>query len=371
MVAAFLPSLSVTPSAAAPTAQNLTCPTAVTLKELIICISGQMPVSNSEDFDVPTAAVVNDWQTVVTQMLGGACDGIILPPTLSGVYTVSTFSDTDNGQDYCVAMEVLDGDDDNVVDRGWGTFIINNSPLRNLSIDIVHPLHDSNTDDQGIALFKQLDARTFLMAGAHRHANSVVSSCQSSFEQADVAHNVDNLFFATVELIDGRYQTHGWAYTALQFHGMGVSSCPGVDVYLTHGMNDAPLASETIVSLRSNLAAAQPTWVVNVPGDTPGCTLHGTTNVEGRLLNGVTAASVCTVAASSRSGRFIHIEQKFSHRSPAEWIGPLMATFPVDVTAVTLQQTQIIAQEEAPLALLAFILIAGLMTWRLVRRQSR
>lgn len=350
--------------------QNLTCSTAVTLEDLIDCISSQMPISGSGGFVVPTTTVITDWKTVVTEMLGGNCDAITLPSTLTGIYAVTTFTDT--GQDYCVAMEILDGDDDNVVDRDWGTFIVNKSLTRNLSIDIPHPRNDSNTDDQGIALFKMLSARTFVMAGAHRYANSVVSSCQSSYEQADVAHNVENLFFPAVEVIADYYQAISLTYTSLQFHGMGSSQCDGVNVYLTHGMNATPLASETIVSLQSNLLTAQSTWTVTVPGDSPGCTLHGTTNVEGRLLNGVASASVCTVPASSRTGSFIHIEQKYDYRDPDDWIGPLEATFSEDATAVTLvtlRQIRVTGQENAPLALLAVLFVAILTIWRLYWRR--
>ena len=67
--------------------------------------------------------------------------------------------------------------------------------------------------------------------------------------------------------------------------------------------------------------------VVTIPGDKPPCNLTATTNVSGRLLNGVPAANVCTVAAPTPSGKFIHIEQKREIRVVNEWAQAIMLTW--------------------------------------------
>jgi hypothetical protein len=69
-------------------------------------------------------------------------------------------------------------------------------------------------------------------------------------------------------------------------------------------------------------------WRVVVPGDPVSCNLHGSTNVQGRLFNNVPAANVCTVAASSASGKFVYIEQKPNFRNAANWIAAINATWP-------------------------------------------
>ncbi len=46
--------------------------------------------------------------------------------------------------------------------------------------------------------------------------------------------------------------------------------------------------------------------------------LCGTTNVQGRHLNG--ASQPCTEAAASASGRFIHLEQSAAVRAQAELV---------------------------------------------------
>jgi hypothetical protein len=46
------------------------------------------------------------------------------------------------------------------------------------------------------------------------------------------------------------------------------------------------------------------------------------------LLNGVPAANVCGTAASSYSGRFLHIEQDPGFRTPSDWVQAVEDTWP-------------------------------------------
>jgi hypothetical protein len=226
-------------------------------------------------------------------------------------------------------MEIKDRDGDGIVDKGWGTFITNLSSSRELSIQIPHPIADIATIDEGIGVFKETDSRSFLMAGTHPDANSEISTCQSSFPKSDVAHNVANFFQpAEQELLSYYNSAGGVNFVAIQFHGMGPSSCGGVDVYLTHGPSLSPVSGDKILQLQSNLAFYNPGWVVTVPGDSPSCKLGGSTNVQGRLLNGVAANAACYTTASEYSGKFIHIEQKAEFRSSADWIDAIMDTWP-------------------------------------------
>lgn len=324
---------------------TLTCPGKTTLEDLVTCIVGQMPGKGSGGFvAVPTDTIQSAWRDIIRQMLDGRCDDITLPSGLSGIYSVSTR--LYEGKNYCVLMEVLDQDNNGKVDRGWGTFIVNPYPCRELSIQIAHPIHDEDTATQGIGVFKGTNSRSFLMAGTHRHANFVCSACQHpdcepredvtepmKFLEADVAHNVENLFQPTVEGLLEFYNDTGANFVAIQFHGMGSSSCDGVDVYMTYGISATPAVDDKILELRSNLVTHNPTWTVTVPGDNPTCTLTGSTNVQGRLLNNVVATNVCITEASSYSGTFIHIEQKPDpFREASNWIDAVNDTWAPHLT---------------------------------------
>ncbi|MBL7209511.1 MAG: hypothetical protein ISS52_05380 [Dehalococcoidia bacterium] len=325
----------VTPPPPAPsTTPTRACPRAKTLEDLITCIKAQMPSRYSEGFVVPPEHVQSDWHSVVAQMLDGQSDDITLPSSLSTVYSVTTFTDTDNGRSYCVLMETGDIDNDGVVDRGWGTFIVDREATKELSIQIAHPKFDIGTADQGIGVFKGTSSRSFLMAGTHRYANGASSTCQPSFLQADAAHSDETLFYVTVrELVEfydvavGQLPAQG-SFVAIQFHGMGSSNCPSVDVYMTYGVNSRPAPGDKLLDLQASLERHHPDWVVTVPGDSPRCGLHGSKNVPGRLLNNVAAANLCTTAASTDSGRFIHIEQKRDCRDPNDWIATVNEVFP-------------------------------------------
>ena len=310
------------------TVTDLACASSLTLESLATCIRKQMPQSGSNGFVAPNATEQADWRAVVKQMLQGSCD-FTLPASLSGIMQVRTFTDSANGRHYCVLTEVRDANGDGFVDRGWGTFIVNNDAMRELSHQAPHPISDSTTEMQAITIFKETDSRSYLMAGAHRDANAAhstcqSSTCQSSHKEADAAHNTANMFHATNQELINWYGATSW--NAIQWHGMAADTCPSTDVYPSHGMDVTPLATDTISVLRDNLLVHHPTWDVDLPG-AGACILNATDNTQGRLINGVPAASVCCIPASSYNGRFIHIEQDPSFRNPWDWINPVRDTW--------------------------------------------
>jgi Fibronectin type III domain len=310
------------------TVADLTCASSATLDALGVCIRNQMPKSGSNGFVAPTAAEQADWRSVVYKMLQGSCD-FSLPASLSGVMQIKTFTDSGNGRNYCVLMEAHDADGNGIVDHGWGTFIVNNNATRELSHQAPHPITDSTTEIQAITIFKETDSRSYLMAGAPRDANSANSACQSSFKEADVAHNTANMFHATNQALINWYGAASW--TAIQWHGMAADTCPNTDVFPSHGMNVKPVATDKISVLRDNLLIHHPTWDVDLPG-ADACSLNATDNTQGRLINGVPAGDVCGTPATIYNGKFIHIEQDPNFRNPYDWINPVRDTFPVRKT---------------------------------------
>ena len=302
----------------------LTCPTSTTLESLVTCIRTQMPQSGSNGFVAPTSVQRAEWRTVVNQMLQGSCD-FAVPGSLNGIAQARTFTDTGNGRNYCVLMEVLDRNADGVVDHGFGTFVVYNGATRQLSHQAVHPIADSTTEIQAVAVFKGTDSRSYVMAGTHRDANAALSTCRPSHPESDASHNSNTMVQATNEELLAYYGEASWV--AIQWHGMGVSTCPGTDVYPSHGRDVTPAPTDTIAVLRNNLLVQHPAWKVDLPGS-GSCSLNATENVQGRLLNGVAADSVCGTEAARYTQRFVHIEQDPNFRDPSDWIAPIMATFP-------------------------------------------
>ncbi|MBI5305866.1 MAG: hypothetical protein HY868_27305 [Chloroflexi bacterium] len=321
---------TVAAASPAPTfAPNAVCATQGTLEELIACVVAKMPRRDTQGFSVPSDTALSDWKQVAAQMLAGKCDDIKLPALLDKIYSVATFKDKANNASYCVALEVLDENSNGTIDRGWGTFIVNNKPARELNIQAPHPLADIDTDKEAIGVFKGTNARTYLLAGSHRDANTKRSACSNTSEgEADATHNAANFFQATSEALFDFYTPAKSDWVAIQFHGMAASTCPNVDAFMSYGVQVAPKPGDKMLELRANVLKRQPKWTVTVFGEQPPCTLYATENVTGRLLNNVPANQVCQLPASSYTGKFIHIEQKIALRSAvADWVAAINETW--------------------------------------------
>ncbi|MGK3993256.1 hypothetical protein [Sorangium sp. So ce1024] len=343
-------------------AAELSCPSSATLEALVACIRDQMPGRSSGGFVAPSAIEMEAWRSAVSAMMAGACD-FALPPSLWSYARVRSFRDADSGRPYCLLMETADWNGDGVVDRGFGAFIVDAFAERELSHQVSHPIADAGTEIQAITVFKKTRSRTFLLAGAHRHAIPGDRWFFGPARTSDVAHNTATMFHTAHAAVAAHY---GWKpWWAVQWHGMAEDTCEGVDVHLSHGVDTAPMAGDKILELRSHLLAHQPTWRIGVPGSRA-CSLNATTNVQGRLLNdgshgapggwshgspggwspggpggwslggwrtgwvhdGSSAGWGLGLPAAPPARRFVHIEQHPAVRDADRWIAAVLATWP-------------------------------------------
>ncbi|MGB2958844.1 MAG: T9SS type A sorting domain-containing protein, partial [Bacteroidota bacterium] len=200
----------------------------------------------------------------------------------------------------------------------WGIYVVNPSPLRpNLMIMCPHTLHDRNTGRQGAYVYAAVAPRMLGINGAHRCNSSLFSPCSGtttvcsdssqSYRTSDQAHVTDGLFQATTEAMlaftDSTIQ--------IQLHGFS-KNATDPDIIMSNGTSFAPPPGQDyLAALRDNLTVVDPTLTFKVGHlDTGWTRLLGTTNVQGRLINGSPAP--CTLWASSATGHFFHIEQKYS-----------------------------------------------------------
>jgi hypothetical protein len=307
-------------SAHSASAATLTCSSASTLDALATCIKNQIPGNGSGEWVAASATEQIAWRSAVNQMLNGACN-FALPAAIAAAAQIRTFTDTGTGASYCLLMEILDANGNGKVDRGWGAFMVNPAATIEISHQAPHPLADLNTENESIGVFGGTNSRSWLMTGAHRLAASGPNSCQSSYGAADAAHNVTNMFHATnIELL----AFYGSNLQTIQWHGMAADTC-GTNAFLSHGRDVNPAPGDKNLELRNSMLAAHPTWNIETPDSS--CTLNATDNVQGRLINGVSEASVCGTAASSYNGRFLHIEQDPNMRNPADWIPSVSAVW--------------------------------------------
>ena len=296
-------------------AANLTCSSATTLDALANCIKNQIPTNGSGEWVAATSTEQTAWRSAVNQMLTGACN-FALPAAIATAAQIRTFTDTSTGKSYCLLMEVLDANNNGRVDRGWGAFMVNPTATREISHQAPHPLADLTTENQSIGVFGGTDSRSWLMTGAHRTASTGSNTCQSSYGESDAAHNINNMFHATNLELMAFYGATDWQ--AIQWHGMAADTCNPANAFLSHGRTVNPAPSDKNLLLKNNMLGYHPTWNLETPVSS--CSLNATDNVQGRLINGVAAASVCGTAASSYNGKFLHIEQDPGFRTASDWI---------------------------------------------------
>jgi hypothetical protein len=153
---------------------------------------------------------------------------------------------------------------------------------------------------------------------------------------ADAAHSDTVAMHIAALQVLASSNDAGWQSWYLQLHGMADDTCT-VDAFVSHGGG-----SNAVYSQAGNVATDIATRVTNTglyTAATPAtnaCTLRGSDNVLGRVVNGVAAGWECTTSVSSSvvvAGRFIHIEQRRVLREAAQrtlWRDVLRAVFPMD-----------------------------------------
>jgi hypothetical protein len=352
---------------AARSAHTLDCSGSATLSKLVECINHHAPPrqhfeGGGRSFEAPSATAREAFVRVFDQMLEsslrGSCPHDVTLPALLSNYELLEFTIPDADHTYCVLAEVRDADGDGFVDRGWGTFIVNPAANRELSIQVPHPKYDTGTRRQGIEVFEKTGARSFAMAGAHRHASLSCSPDQpqqctagqkitppkaglikTQYLETDVAHNVASLFQTATERLQHFYGPMGSAadrasrFAVIQLHSMSPTTCRPLDAYISYGIG-APAGESTqgdpLDSLQHTMQQLNPDWEIGVPGQGR-CDLDGTDNVQGRLLNGVRAEAAATQFATHPTRHFVHIEQRSAkHRTTARWAEAIVQTWPSD-----------------------------------------
>ncbi|KAF9075539.1 hypothetical protein BDP27DRAFT_1415323 [Rhodocollybia butyracea] len=296
------------------------------------------------------------WMSVITAMLNtntADCTDVALPSPLKNIYAVTLFTDLDTKKAFCVFSETT-ALSNNTFAKGWGTMVVPASTKdisRHIHLSAPHPQADMHTPQQAGAMFTLSGAHSLLISGRFRSAYSSPTNCTLSvnsktvFYKTDPAHDVDEPFHSANRIIrewqnaNGGCPSETCAY--VQIHGKAASTCRESTIFVSSGLgtSESSLAwyrNRTLDiparRLRDEAKVLFPTWNVSLPSDDSSCGLTATTNVFGRLLNGVAHASVCTTEATSggATGEFIHIEQAIVSRvsdAYEQWGEVLRRTF--------------------------------------------
>ncbi len=198
--------------------------------------------------------------------------------------------------------------------RGWGLYAVNPAPLKNIALEVPHPVADQFTEGEATDFFLTMKAKALLIAGSHRCANVTSSGCSGTtdvctgsaapYRISDASHSTQQLFEEAHEaLID-----FDASLVAVALHGFA-ETAGDPQAFVSDGTDDPASATSLVNQLKGLL-----TSTTSCNDGSPGATLCGTEDVQGRYANA--SANMCTADATSASGRFLHIEQSLDLRTP-------------------------------------------------------
>ena len=170
------------------------------------------------------------------------------------------------------------------IEKGWGLYAIRLNSSSNIIVEAPHPLFDRRTPSVALDIYRALDARALLIAGAHRNANGTGT--------ADAAHDKNTIFHTVHETLSKDIAATSGDVVVLQIHGFHTSKHDGYPaVVIGFGREIQPAES----LLAQELEAALVERGVNVglcTGDV-WLDLCGAKNVQAAAMGG---------------GAFLHIE---------------------------------------------------------------
>ena len=276
-------------------------------------IAGMPTGAGTDEYQSPTAPQQTEWRSMMDLLLGG---DLLQAGTKASALGYRLIRYTDTGtvpsRDYLVIEREPTGI------NHWGTFVFALSPSRpRLVIQSPHPRYDSKTGAQGWYVFSTVGARAFFLSGTHRCNSSLFSPCDgtttscsddyTAHRRSDQPHVVDGTFQITTAAVLAAVDS----CVFIQPHGFSkLSTDP--DIIMSNGTRKAPPAEQDhLARLRDNLLAVDPALTFKLAHiDITWTRLIATTNTQGRLING--SPSPCNTEATSATGRFLHLEQKYA-----------------------------------------------------------
>jgi murein DD-endopeptidase MepM/ murein hydrolase activator NlpD len=293
----------------------------------------------TDEYQVPTTSGLSIWGNSITKLIQGQYAAANDTAALIG-YRVLEY--TDNTTIPNKLFYVLEKTTSST--NYWGMFVYNPYPVRSkLFIQSPHPKFDLKTGQQGFYIFKNVGARAYFTSGTHRCNSSFFSSCSGTtdacgtgenFRKSDQPHNVDGTLQKATEILKNNISN----LVIIQNHGFSKGT-GDPDVIMGNGTTSYPTGTDYLVNLKNNLFSIDNTLTFKVAHIDIGWTTNiGTTNTQGRLLNG--SSSPCNQNVSTPNGRFLHIEQAYAklRDTQANWdklSGATTMTFPVSLTLST------------------------------------
>ena len=297
-----------------------------------------MPAGNfTNEYQSPSASQLYIWENAVKNIMEYNFSSAQEFAAQIG-YQVIAFTDTTLSPER--TLYILERNNSN---NHWGIFIFNPSASRpRFVLQCPHPRNDTNTGFEGVLIFKEANAGAIFVSGTHRCNSTVYSSCSGTtttcsatsepYRISDHAHYTESTFQKTTEVM----LQYIPELIVIHLHGFAKGSTDP-DLIMGNGRYIYPTGTDYLVLLRENFKILDPTLTYKISHVDNWTRLAGTTNVQGRLING--NDNPCANNNNVPNGRFLHIEQAYSKlRSSREnWKKVAKAvtmTFPEDATHI-------------------------------------
>lgn len=246
----------------------------------ISALEENMPRSKSEGYVIPTVKEQADFAELVA-MLGA--DDLARAAGLAdqNYYTLTYY--IDRGEDQALNYLVREK---RPIQKGWGLYAFRVDSTSNIIIEAPHPLYDKRTPSVALDIYRALDARALLIAGAHRNANDDGS--------ADAAHTTDSIFQSIHLALSDEIQAASGSVIILQIHGFHTSKHAENHPQAVFGFGEKMQAHEITLAHELEEALSEQGISVGLCTGDVWQDLCGTTNAQ--------------VLSTSNGGTFIHIE---------------------------------------------------------------
>jgi len=242
------------------------------LRNQISNLEDKMPRADSERYLVPTDHEQMAFAELVSSL---EAEDLIRTAQLAAenYYTLNYY--TDRGDENATSYLLRET---KPIQKGWGLYAFRIASTSNIIIEAPHPLYDRRTPAVALDIYRALDARALLIAGAHRNANSDGS--------ADMAHVTESIFQSVHVALSEEMQTAFEDVIILQIHGFHTSKHAGYP-QAVFGFGATIQPPELALAQKLEAALAEQGIDVGL------CTGHvwqdlcGTTNAQASTTSGV------------------------------------------------------------------------------------
>ena len=273
------PTLSPDPSMT-PTAAPVLETIKGTFGNQIGILEDNMPRADSDKYVVPTDNEQGEFAKLVSMIFTDHLEGA---RDLATEHNYALNYYVDRGDDYAMSYLLRE---QRPTQNGWGLYAFRVDSTSNIIIEAPHPRYDRRTPTVALDIYRALDARALLIAGAHRNANRDGS--------ADVAHAPESIFQSVHIALSQEIQTESGDVIILQIHGFHSSNHEGYP-QVVFGLGEKPLPKEVAIAQKIKEA-------LSVQGISAGIC----TGVESDLID--LCAKTNVQGSVTKEGAFIHIE---------------------------------------------------------------